>query len=154
MIDVERSDGFKTVIGGKMNQDFNIQGRTPPHLVDTDIIGRFFVTSSTTGNGGVCNLFTFTRTARYVVFQMALMSEVYNSETSAILTQSGADSVWLASVYTLNNTEEIKTFYVDLGVPDGSVYALKLWLLSYQTNSKAYCRVVRAYQTDFLPTGV
>lgn len=151
---VKRKDGFVTIIDGMVNQSFDIQGSEPPGIVDVNIVGRFFSSSGTVTaeNGGTCNIYTFTRTARYVVFQVAIMSSVQNAQSSVILVQSGNESVWLANVYTLNATEEVKTFYVDLGTPDGSVFALKMMLKSLQSDNTAYCRKIRAYQTDFLPS--
>jgi hypothetical protein len=151
MIDVERSDGFKTIIGGKLNQSFDIQGSDPPHLVDAEVNGRFFQSTMTNGNGGTCNLYTFTRIARYVVFQVALMSSSYNQST-AILAQSGNENIWLGSASAFDTNEIVQNIVLDLGVPDGTVYALKLMLKSYSTNNTAYCRKVRAYQTDFPPS--
>lgn len=153
-VQIRRDDGFVTVIDGKINQSFDIQGSDPPGIVDVDIVGRFFSSSGTVTaeNGGTCNIYTFTRTARYVVFQVAIMSSVQGAQSSVILVQSGNESVWLANVYTLNTTEDVKTFYVDLGTPDGSTFALKMMLKSWQSDNTAYCRKIRAYQTDFLPS--
>jgi hypothetical protein len=105
----------------------------------------------TNGNGGTCNLYTFTRIARYVVFQIALMSSS-NNQSTAILAQSGNEGVWLGTASAFDSNEIIQTIVLDLGVPDGSVYALKLMLKSYSTTNTAYCRKVRAYQTDFPPS--
>jgi hypothetical protein len=150
MIYVERSDGFPTIIGGRINYSFDLQGSDPPLLVDSTVNGRFFETNNTDTNGATCNLYTFTRIARYVVFQVAIMSSELNQST-AILAQSGKENTWLASVSAFDTNESVKIFYVDLGVPDGSMYALKLMLKSYSTTNSAYCRKIRAYQTDFLP---
>jgi hypothetical protein len=154
-ITIIRPDGYKVIINGTINQSFDIQGSDPPGLVDVTIQpgSRFFETNSTTTNGGTCNIYTFTRQARYVVFQVAIMSSSSNQST-AILVESGAEDTWLASVSAFDTTETVKTFYVDLGVPDGSQFALKLLLKSYSTTNTAYCRKIRAYQTDFLPQGV
>jgi phage minor structural protein len=156
MIDVERDDGFKTIIGGQLNQSFDIQGSDPPGIVDVTIPldSRFFASDGavTAANGGTCNIYTFTRVARYVVFQVAIMSSVQNAQSSVILVESGAEDTWLANVYTLNTEEDVKTFYVDLGIPDGSTFALKMMLKSWQSDNTAYCRKIRAYQTDFLPS--
>jgi hypothetical protein len=153
-IEVRRDDGYVTMVGGKLNQDYNLQGSDPPCLVDAYIDGRFFKTNQGLLNGSTCNLYTFVRTARYVVFQVALMSTVYNAQSTAFLVQSGNESVWLSSVYTLDTTERVQNLIVDLGTPDGSVYAMRLQLKSYQSDNTACLRAIRYYQTDFLPVGV
>jgi hypothetical protein len=150
-VEVRRDDGFVTMVGGKLNQSFDLQGSDPPHLVDATVNGRFFQSNITDGNGGTCNLYTFTRVARYVVFQVALMSSSYNQST-AILAQSGNENIWLGSASAFDTNEIVQNIVLDLGVPDGTVYALKLMLKSYSTNNTAYCRKVRAYQTDFPPS--
>lgn len=149
-VEIRRKDGFTTIIDGMINQSFDIQGSDPPHLVDTTVNGRFFETTMTDGNGGICNLYTFTRVARYAVFEIALMSSSVN-ESTAILAESGNESVWLGTASAFDTNEVIQTITLDLGVPDGTVYALKLMLKSYSTTNTAYCRKVRAYQTDFPP---
>ncbi|AYA77333.1 hypothetical protein DOE78_18800 [Bacillus sp. Y1] len=153
-VQIKRDDGYMTVIDGKLNQGFDIQGGNPPQLVDSFIEGRFFATNSMDTNGATCDIYTFTRQARYVVFQVAVMSEVDTAQSRVIVTQSGNDSVWLGGVSGFSTTEEVKSFYIDLGTPDGTAYAFRLRLKTYQSNSKAFCRVIRLYQTDFLPSGV
>jgi hypothetical protein len=47
-------------------------------------------------------------------------------------------------------SDSVYSFLVDLGVPDGSTFELDLKLKTYHQDNKAYCRVLRAYQTDVL----
>jgi phage minor structural protein len=147
MIEVEREDGFLTIIGGKINQDFTIQGATPPFMVNASIAGRHFMTNDTTADGAICQLFTFRRIARYVTFHVEHHSTVAGNTARVIIQESGATG-WLANANTTSTEETYSHIVVDLGTPTGTVFGIYLRLQTNSVDTNAFCRVLRAYQHD------
>jgi phage minor structural protein len=152
LIRVERDDGYPTILGGKLNASFEIGSSDPYFLVNATVSGRYFATNSTTG--GICQVYTWTRQARYVVFEV-----VHYSQTGAsvhIFIEQTGSGIILASASTTNTSVDdigdVKKLIVDLGTPDGTVYAVYLKMKTSNANCAAYGRVIRKYQTDFLPS--
>ena len=152
MVYVEREDGLATIIGGRLNVDFAIQGSNPAFTVDTEVIGRYFKTSKHANlGGGQCNLYTFRRIDRYLKIEIALARESGTIATAyASIFQSGGSTA-LATVSSTDDVgfESIRTLTVDLGVPDGQTYAVVLKLMTNNETMPVYCRVNRIYQTGF-----
>jgi phage minor structural protein len=149
-IEVKRPDGYRTIIDGKLNHSFDVFGSQPPFLVDTNIVGRFFETKMTTG--GICQIFTFERKARYVKIQVDIGVEVDGNEVTFWLSPTDNQSLWLASVQSTANVVDPSNHWLtlDLGVPDGSEYAIYANIKTNSTLSSAYAKITRIKQTDFL----
>lgn len=148
MLTATRSDGFQTLDNGNLNIGFEIQGATPPSTTgDVAIVTRYFSTQNIKTNGESCQLYTFKRTARYVTLELSLMVSVAGDSATAFVIQSGdPTNTWLGSASATSATETAQTITIDLGVPDGSVYALRLYLKSNSSSNTAYMSVTRIYQ--------
>lgn len=151
-IHVKRPDGFSTIIDGMVNQDFNIQGATPPFMLGAEILGRYFKTNQTSSSPAICQVFTFKKTARYLKFQLGIGVDKTGNQARAFIEQTGVPGVWLGSATgsaLVTDGGEEKWISVDLGVPDGNDFAVYLRLYTNSTDTGAYVRVVRAFLTDF-----
>jgi phage minor structural protein len=152
LIRVERDDGYALITGGKLNVSFGLDSSDPFFLVDTSIVGRYFATNSTTG--GICQVYTFTRQARYVVFEVVHYSQT-GASVDIYLEQAGTDEILATASTTKTSVDDVgdaKNLVIDLGTPDGSTYAVYLKMKTSDPNCAAYGRVIRKYQTDFLPS--
>lgn len=119
-IQVKRPDGFNTIIDGMVNQDFNVQGATPPFLVNAEILGRHFKTNAPSTGPGICQVFTFKKTARYLKFHIAIGVDVAGNQARAFVEQTGVPDVWLGSATgttLITDGGDEKWITVDLGVP-------------------------------------
>lgn len=148
----EREDGLKTIIGGKINQDYNIQGATPPFMVGAEILGRHFKTNESSNSPAICQIFTFKKTAKYLKFQLVIGVDKVGNQARAFVEQTGVPGVWLGSATgtaLITDEGEEQWITVDLGVPDGNTFAVYLRLFTNSIDTGAYVRVVRAYLTDF-----
>ena len=147
----EREDGLKTIIGGKLNVDFSIQGSTPSFTVDASIAGRYFTTTKLASEGGAqCDLYTFKRVSRYLKLELALATEPSGYTAYASVVESGTTTVLGSTSSTESvGSETIKTVTVDLGPPDGETFAIRLRMSTNNASKPAYCRVNRIYQTDY-----
>jgi phage minor structural protein len=152
LIRVERDDGYPTILGGKLNASFEIGSSDPYFLVDASISGRYFQTNSTTG--GICQVYTWERQARYVVFEVVHYSQT-GASVDIFLEQTGSGIILASASTTKTSVSDIgdgKKLIIDLGTPNGTVYAVYLKMKTTDTNCAAYGRVIRKYQTDFLPS--
>jgi phage minor structural protein len=151
-VTVERDDGYSIIVGGKLKGSFEIGSSDPYFLIDSSISGRYFQTNSTTG--GICQVYTWERQARYVVFEVVHYSQT-GASVDIFLEQTGSGVILASASTTKTSVSDIgdaKKLIIDLGTPDGTVYAVYLKMKTTDTNCAAYGRVIRKYQTDFLPS--
>ncbi|OCA84481.1 hypothetical protein A8F94_17445 [Bacillus sp. FJAT-27225] len=147
---VERDDGFITMIDGKLNQAYDIFGSDPPFVIDARVNGRYFQMNDGVWSS-ICQVYTFERKARYVKLQIFLASET-GALVYFFVTPTSNQDVWLASASTnaIVGSPSEHWLTLDLGVPDGSEYAIYCKMQTTDINCFAQSRVVRIKQTDFL----
>jgi Prophage endopeptidase tail len=153
MVYVEREDGFPTIIGGKLNQSFDIFGSEPAFMVDTEVqVGSRFYALKTGMIDGICNRHTFDRKARYLKIQVALGSETAGQQVQFYVTSTADQNTWLGSASSTSYVDDPSQHWLtlDLGTPDGSEYAIYTKLRSSSSTNKAYVNIIRMKQTDFL----
>ncbi len=147
LIEVEREDGYKTIIGGKLSHSFELQPEEPGGMSSSIVVeDRYWTTTST--EYGTLNRYTFSHEARYLKLQMdqkcqsgqyQSIVQIYDTSSGEILGSSSVKSTEVQTRYIL----------IDLGVPDGSKKAIWLMLRSSSGSSKAYAKKVRMELTDY-----
>lgn len=150
---VERPDGYKMIIDGKLNYDLDIQGTEPPFTSGSvDIYrlgyGQWWGTSLT--SSADCQYYSYEHKARYLKLQVRVASEAGN--TAYLTVESGgSDNTTLAVATTTEtniNAPEIyntKILTIDLGVPTGDRRTFYVRMKSSDPTKKAYGHVIRKW---------
>jgi len=148
-IQVERPDGFNTLIDGKVNFGLDIQGAQPMYMgKNVSVDGFWWKTNNTTTTGDECNFYTFEHKARYL--KVFLCQYVDGGEGYVTIESTGSSP----TVYATSTTSETDTtssiassgkiITVDLGVPTGGTMSVYIRMRSSST-SYVYSRVKRLW---------
>lgn len=142
---IERSDGYKVIDNGILQNDFNISPAYPPFTApNVDIWGYFWRTQST--NLTDCQFYSFKHDCRYL--KVLVNQFTSNPASGSVISLVRMDGVVLATrnVYTTDQTEPGQTLVVDLGVPDGAIIGFYVRLRTEISGNYAYGRVIRTWK--------
>lgn len=149
LIRVEREDGYATVIGGVIQNDFAIVGATPAFTAaNVSVEGYFWSTTSTTATD--CQYYTFLHNARYLKVWVALYAGDAGSG-SRISVQDGNTTLAAKVTYNTDPNSDLavvgEVLTVDLGVPTGNFKSIYVRLNTGSAGDyKAYGRVIRMWK--------
>src|SRR5690606_22350208 len=147
-LEVERPDGYKIIVGGKLNHEFNL-GSPQPSWTDAgiNISSGWWRTNSTEYLN--CQTFYFKHSARYVQFDFGAYVEGGGAVNVVVRDSPNGNVLGFYSTdRDSSNIDQSTNFVVDLGVPDGSLKALFFRIRATQSTSYAYARTTRQFLRD------
>lgn len=151
MITVEDSTGFKTIIGGKLTQNFEVQHQMPMKVSPTVTVSNagYWQTQST--QYGTATRFTYNHLGRYLILELAQYCEpggqcyiqVYDTADGAIIGSSVSNN-------TDNNfgTGSTDFIVIDLGSKTGVRKSAVVNIRSNSGSLKAYASMIRGWISD------
>jgi phage minor structural protein len=147
LVRVEREDGYAVIVGGTIQNGFNMQGAYPPfRTAGVSEVGPWVRTTSTSQFENIQS-YTFKHDSRYLVAKIGMYTEngitgymAFDLDTS----DGNGTSVTTLATVTRASTDQGWTTYVtmDLGVPTGNRKTLYVRLYGSNSASYVYGRIL------------
>ncbi|WP_176550504.1 phage tail protein [Bacillus sp. AFS037270] len=147
LVRVERDDGYAVIVGGKIQNGFNIQGAYPPFRTAGVGENGPWVYVATTNRYENIQSFTFKHDSRYLIARVGMYSDnQINGFMSFDLDTSdgnGTSTTTLATVSRASNDINWTTYVtMDLGVPTGNRKTLYVRLYGANADWNVHGRIL------------
>ncbi|MEI2356050.1 prophage endopeptidase tail family protein [Mesobacillus zeae] len=146
---IERPDGYVVVNDGILQNDFNINGATPP-FTDTPITVNGYWWQTIETHPYNCQFYTFKHDSRYLKVRVGLYAESASGGSRISVTDTNGTILAQRSTSITDSNDDLpvfgETLTVDLGVPTGDMISVYVRLNTGAYGSKAFGRVIRMWK--------
>jgi phage minor structural protein len=146
--EVERPDGYVTIMDGIPQYDFGIMGAHPPFMSSGVMVEGYWLKCSTSALQD-CQFYTYKHTSRYLKVQVGLYAGSVASG-ARISVMDSLTTLVSRTTYDTNDQSDLaikgEILTVDLGVPTGDMKYIYVRLNSGADGSDAYGRVLTIWK--------